>query len=83
MKIIMAPTRRDTPEDKTYLLELESIYKSAPVGLCVLDDRLRYLRINDKMAEINGIPAEQHIGRTVREIIPDLAEHIEAIHKHI
>jgi PAS domain S-box-containing protein len=83
MEIIMATTRQNTPEDKTYLLELESIYKSAPVGLCVFDNQLRYVRINDKLAEINGIPAERHIGRTVHEIVPDLAEQAEAIHKQI
>ena len=46
--------------------ELELIYASAPVGLCALDRDLRYLRINDRLAEINGIPAAEHIGRTVR-----------------
>ena len=65
------------------VLEIESIYNSAPVGLCVFDDQLRYVRINDKLAEMNGVPAEEHIGRTPREIIPDLAEQAEAICRKI
>ncbi len=54
--------------------ELASIYHAAPVGLCVLDRDLRYISINARLAEINGIPAADHIGRTVREVVPDLSE---------
>jgi PAS domain S-box-containing protein len=54
--------------------ELIAIYDSSPVGLCVLDRDLRYVRINDRLAEINGVPAASHIGKTVREIVPDLDE---------
>jgi PAS domain S-box-containing protein len=57
--------------------EIELIYDSAPVGLCVLDRDLRYLRINHRLAEINGIPAAEHIGKTVREILPTLADGLE------
>jgi len=56
------------------LAEIESIYDNAPIGLCVLDRDLRYVRINERLAEINGIPAAQHIGRTVRELVPQLAD---------
>jgi len=55
------------------LEEIRSIYDSAPVGLCVVDRELRFVRVNQKMAEINGIPAEGHIGRTLREVVPHLA----------
>jgi PAS domain S-box-containing protein len=57
--------------------EIELIYDSAPVGLCVLDRELRYVRINQRLAEINGIPAEDHLGKTVRELMPSVAEDIE------
>ncbi len=43
--------------------ELASIYHAAPVGLCVLDRELRFVRINARLAEINGIPAADHVGR--------------------
>ena len=59
------------------LAELQSIYATAPVGLAVLDTELRYLRVNDLLAVKNGIPADQHIGRTVREIIPSIAGAVE------
>ena len=51
---------------------LDAIFERAPVGLAVHDRSLRYVRINDRMAEINGLPAEEHIGRTVAEVVPEV-----------
>ncbi|MGB3780492.1 MAG: PAS domain S-box protein [Tunicatimonas sp.] len=56
---------------------LDALYATAPVGLAVLDAQLRYVRINDRLAEINGFPVAQHLGKTVREIVPDLADAAE------
>ncbi len=56
------------------LAEIEDLYHNAPVGLCVLDRNLRFLRINERLAEINGIPAADHIGKTVRDLLPALAD---------
>ena len=56
------------------LAELEAIYRDLPVGLCVFDTSLRFVRINDRLAELNGLPASAHVGRTVREILPNLEE---------
>jgi len=61
------------------LAEIETIYQSAPVGLNVLDPDLRFVRINEQLAEINGFPVEEHIGRTIRELLPDLADTAEAL----
>lgn len=58
---------------RRHLAELEAIYKTAPVGLCVMDKELRYVRINERLAAMNGYPADYHIGRTGRELFPDLA----------
>jgi PAS domain S-box-containing protein len=65
------------------LEDLEATYRHAPVGLCVLDRALRYVRINDRLAEINGLPVEAHIGRTTREIVPALADAIDAIAEQV
>jgi PAS domain S-box-containing protein len=62
---------------------LESIYDSAPVGLCLFDTKLRFLRVNERLAEMNGVPASHHISRTVREVVPDLADQAEAVAKKI
>jgi PAS domain S-box-containing protein len=60
------------------MAELEAIYEAAPVGLCVLGLDLRWLRINAKMAETNGIAAEAHIGRSVYELTPGIADSVAA-----
>ncbi|HSO61367.1 MAG TPA: PAS domain-containing protein, partial [Desulfobacterales bacterium] len=43
----------------------------------MLDRDLRYVRINERLAEINGIPAEAHIGKRVHDLMPELAEALE------
>ena len=65
------------------LAELESIYTNAPIGLSLVDINFRFLRINSRLAEINGYSAEFHIGRSFREIIPDLAEKIEPLYQQV
>jgi PAS domain S-box-containing protein len=61
------------------LAEIEAIYDTARIGLCVLDRELRYVRINERLAEINGFPVADHIGRPIRDIVPAIAEKVEAI----
>jgi PAS domain S-box-containing protein len=62
---------------------IETIYQNAPVGLCSLDLNLRYVRINQRLAAMNGIPVERHIGRTVREALPHLADGTEAVCRQV
>jgi PAS domain S-box-containing protein len=61
------------------LAELQSIYASAPIGMCVLDLDLRYQRLNARLAEINGVPAADHIGRSIHEVVPELASQLEPL----
>ncbi len=62
---------------RRHLEEIALIYDSAPIGLCVLDRDLRYVRVNQRLAGLNGVPAAEHIGRTVREVVPSIADDIE------
>lgn len=51
--------------------ELETLYRTAPIGLALFDPvEFRYLRLNDRQAEIVGLPKESILGRTVTEIAP-------------
>ena len=56
---------------------LAAYFKSSTMGLCVLDQQLRYLAINNTLAEMNGIPPAAHLGKTVREVLSDAAHPIE------
>ena len=58
-------------------MEIEDLYHNTPVGMCVLDRDLRFFRINERLAEINGIPAADHIGKSRRDMVPTLADEVE------
>jgi signal transduction histidine kinase/ActR/RegA family two-component response regulator len=57
--------------------ELEQLYETAPVGLCFVNRELRYVRINERLAALNGAPVSDHVGRLIRDIIPLSAPTIE------
>ena len=66
------------PESLSEWKQLLRDHSSAPgVGLYILDSNLRCVAINQTLAEINGIPDEAHVGRTIRELLGDFAEVIE------
>jgi PAS domain S-box-containing protein len=63
----------DAEKNHTLAL-LDTLLNSAPVGFAFLDCELRFLRINECLANMHGIPAKLHIGRHISEIIPNIAE---------
>ena len=69
--------RRSEEQLQGRLAEIEVVYRSAPVGLCVLDADLRYVRVNALLAESHGLSVEAHLGRTPREVVPHLADFLE------
>jgi PAS domain S-box-containing protein len=62
---------------------LQLIYDTAPIGLACLSPDCRYLQINQRLTEICGISVEDHLGRSVRDCVPALAEAVEAIVRSI
>lgn len=64
-------------ELEQHACEIEKVYADAPLGLAMLDRDLRFIRINKLLAEINGMSVEEHIGKTIREVVPALAEQAE------
>jgi formate hydrogenlyase transcriptional activator len=69
------------------LLESEQLlagyFRGSGVGLCILDADFRYLAINHTLAGMNGTPAAAHLGKTVREMLGDVAELIEPQFKRV
>ncbi len=53
--------------------EVERLYANAPVGLCYFDTDLRYRYINEWLARINGLEVEAHLGKTIDEVLQDVA----------
>jgi PAS domain S-box-containing protein len=57
--------------------------EGAPVGLAFVDTELRYVRINAALAAINGRPAEEHLGRRIEEVLPEIADDIVPIYQQV
>ena len=62
---------------------LRLVYQTAPVGLAFLSTDCRYLMVNQHLTEICGISVADHIGRTVRETVPQVAHQVEQIVQEI
>jgi formate hydrogenlyase transcriptional activator len=62
---------------------LSAYFGAFSVGLCILDTGFRYLAINQTLAEMNGIPASEHLGKSVREVLGDFAELVEPQFKRV
>jgi PAS domain S-box-containing protein len=62
---------------------LQLIYDTAPIGLACLSPDCRYLQINQHLTEICGISVEGHLGRSVRDCVPALADSVEEIVRSI
>ena len=59
--------------------ELALLYRTAPIGLALVDREMKYVRVNDKLAEFNGRPVASHLGRTFSEIVPEMAAALEPV----
>jgi diguanylate cyclase (GGDEF)-like protein/PAS domain S-box-containing protein len=75
--------RQSTELMRLRLAEIEQIYRYAPVGLCNFDREYRYVRINDRLAQINGFSPEAHIGKTIWDMVPQLADHLKEIYRPV
>ncbi|MEW6491122.1 MAG: PAS domain S-box protein [Cyanobacteriota bacterium] len=62
---------------------LDAFFNSAHVGMCALDHQMRYFLVNEALATINGVSVTDHIGKTLWEIVPDLATEVEAIFQQV
>jgi len=61
---------QQTGELQQQLAELETLYGQLALGIGFLDKELRFVRVNEKLASITGVPAAVHLGRGLREILP-------------
>jgi PAS domain S-box-containing protein len=57
--------------------------EGAPVGLALVDTDLRFVRINEALAAINGRPRELHLGRRLDEMLPEMASVLVPIYQHV
>ncbi len=58
---------------------LDVFFSAAPAGMAVLDGNLRYVRINETLAKTDSSSADDHLGRSIGEVVPGLAPTVEPI----
>jgi DNA-binding CsgD family transcriptional regulator len=67
-----------TPSNSGNLnLDVTGVSEFPALGVAICDAELRYVNVNNALAVMNGVPAEAHIGRTVREVTGSVGSSIE------
>ncbi|GAA0680475.1 SpoIIE family protein phosphatase [Kitasatospora atroaurantiaca] len=62
----------------------DALFEQSPLGIAILDTDLRYTAVNQTLAEMNGVAAEDHVGRTTGETLPErAADEITAIQRQV
>jgi PAS domain S-box-containing protein len=82
-KRIEEELRRNQRVARARFRELKALYQSAPVGLALLDRDLKFVRVNEALAAINGLSADEHIGRHVFDVVPVLRDVAEPLFRHV
>ena len=72
--------RQSEKEAVQALSFLETIGDAAPVGFKLVDRDLRIVRMNKRLADIDGRTVSEQIGRTVAEAVPDLWPELEDVY---
>lgn len=65
--------RELTRQREEAIAQFQALVRAAPVGITMLDLEQRFQLINDRLAGMNGVPAPDHIGKTIADVVPKLA----------
>lgn len=66
------------------LAAMESLFTQSPIGLALLGPDLRFLRVNDALARMNGVTAAGHVGRRLTEVVPGVnATSLESLMRQV
>lgn len=89
--VIDETDRKETAErlrekDRQFLdqyLEREALLTAMPLGVAYMDRDMRFIRVNERLAEMNGKSAKEHVGLTLQDVVPQLAATLENIYKRL
>lgn len=59
-------------EQEQVLTTLKQLIASAPVGIAIFDTHMCYQHVNGPLEKKHGISAQEHIGKSLLEVVPDL-----------
>jgi PAS domain S-box-containing protein len=61
---------RTTRQAQEAAAVLDRFFEAAPLGMVVFDEELRFVRINRRLADMNGAPPAEHAGRRLQDVLP-------------
>ncbi|TAF51940.1 MAG: PAS domain S-box protein [Oscillatoriales cyanobacterium] len=57
----------------------DAFFAAAPASMFIFDDQLRFVQVNESLAETTGPSVAEHLGKTVREVIPEMVDTLQPI----
>jgi PAS domain S-box-containing protein len=63
--------------------QADAVIESAPIGIGLFDLQLRHVRVNPVLEEMNGLPAEELLGRTPADLHPEVGREAEALDRDV
>lgn len=61
----------------------DSLIDVAPIGFALLDSKLRFLRVNNELATMNHLSAQDHLGKEISSVFPDFPKNLIRIMKKV
>ena len=65
------------------LAVVDAILDTTPMGIALFDREMRFLRVNQAAAEMNGRTVEQHLGRKVEDVVPGVGPTAAARYRRV
>jgi PAS domain S-box-containing protein len=62
---------------------LDAFFAAAPIAAGFVDPDLRYRRVNPALAAMDGSTPEAIIGRSIQQVVPDLAPQVEPLYRKV
>ena len=62
---------------------MEAMQSGAPVGFAFVDTDFRVVQMNQTLAEINGSPAQEQVGKTIAELVPDVWAQMQPVYERV
>src|SRR4051795_4541054 len=79
--LLFRETQSARREAQDSLAVVDAVFGAAPVGLAFMDTNFHYVRVNEALATINGLSADEHYGRTLQDVLgAELADGSEPYH---
>lgn len=61
----------------------DAFFAAAPASMFIFDDQLRFVQANEKLAETTGPSVAEHLGKTVKEVVPEMVHTLQPMLEEI